>query len=68
MKRFLKSEENGQTLIWVALGMIALMALVALAIDGANIYATRRQMQNAADSGALAGARELCLGHTVNDA
>jgi len=53
-------EVKGQTLVIVALSLFALIALVALAIDGGNLMAERRQMQNAADAGALAGARAIC--------
>ncbi len=53
-------EMKGQTLVIVALSLFALIALVALAIDGGNLMAERRQMQNAADAGALAGARAIC--------
>lgn len=48
--------ERGSILIWVALFMIFMLAFVALGIDGAKLMATRTQLQNAADAGALAGA------------
>ena len=41
--------------------MIALLAMLAFVLDGGNIYAKRRTAQNAADAGALAGARTLCI-------
>jgi Flp pilus assembly protein TadG len=50
------SNERGSILIWVALLMIFMLAFVALGIDGAKLMATRTQLQNAADAGALAGA------------
>lgn len=53
--------EDGQSIIVVTLALFVLIALAALAIDVGSTYADRRQMQNAADAGALAGARELCL-------
>ena len=53
---------EGQTLVIVALALFALIALVAVAIDGGNLMAERRKMQNAADAGALAGAHEICFG------
>ena len=56
MKRSIRADD-GQTLIYVALGMVVLLGFVALAIDGGHLYAERRAMQNAADAGALAGAR-----------
>lgn len=62
------SSEDGQVLIQVTLMLVVLLAFVGLAIDGGLVYAERRHMQNAADAGALAGARELCLGHTASEA
>ncbi len=53
--------EQGQAIIILALAMVALLAFAALAIDGGNTYVERRRAQNAADAGALAGARELWL-------
>src|SRR5260370_8202908 len=40
-------------------GVFGLLALVALVLDGGNIYGQRRTPQLAADAAALAGAREL---------
>ena len=51
--------QRGAVLIQVGLGMIALMALSALAIDYGVKMAARRAAQNAADAGALAGAIAL---------
>ena len=52
--------EKGQNLILIAVAMMALVGLLALVLDGGFSYATRRQAQNAADAGALAGANVLC--------
>jgi hypothetical protein len=41
---------------------MAILALAAVVLDGGNAYAQRRQIQNAADSAALAGAHALWLG------
>lgn len=60
--------QKGQTLPIVAFGLIVILSFAGLAIDGGNVYMQRRRMQNAADSGALAGARELALGATTNKA
>ncbi|MBI3920403.1 MAG: Tad domain-containing protein [Armatimonadetes bacterium] len=60
--------QKGQTLPMVAFGLIVILSFAGLAIDGGNVYMQRRRMQNAADSGALAGARELALGATTNEA
>jgi hypothetical protein len=53
--------EKGQSMIVVALTLIMLVGILALAIDGGFAYAARRNAQNAADAGALAGVAELCL-------
>ena len=55
------SPERGQSLVIVALVLIALIGMLALAFDGGNAFFQRRIAQNAADAGALAGARELCV-------
>lgn len=64
LKRVHRSE--GQTLVIVALSLFALIGLMAVAIDGGNLMAERRRMQNAADAGALAGAHEICFGNPAN--
>jgi Flp pilus assembly protein TadG len=66
-ERFLAREE-GQTLVYVTLALIALLAVVALAIDAGFAYSTRRHMQNAADAGALAGAQAICRGEGADGA
>jgi Flp pilus assembly protein TadG len=43
----------------IAMSMSAVIATMGVVVDGSNAFATRRQMQNAADSAALAGARAL---------
>lgn len=63
--RGVASDERGQVLVQVALTLIVLLISVGLAIDIGNAYGERRQMQNAADAAALAGARELCLGNSA---
>jgi hypothetical protein len=59
----LRQLERGQTLVLLVLALFALLAIMALVIDGGMAYAQRRAAQNAADAGALAGARELCEGN-----
>lgn len=56
-----RSSERGENIVQIALAMLALLAFLALVIDGGFAYAQRRRMQNAADAGAMAGARELAL-------
>jgi hypothetical protein len=52
----LKHAARGQALVIIAGGMVALIGLTALAIDGGNAYSDRRHAQNAADTSALAAA------------
>jgi hypothetical protein len=40
--------------------LVGLLAMLALVLDGGNVYTQRRQAQLAADAGALAGARAHC--------
>ena len=51
--------DTGQILILLALGIVVLLAFVALALDGGVILLDRRRAQNAADASALAGAYVL---------
>jgi hypothetical protein len=46
--------QRGQALVIIAVGMVALIALTALAIDGGNGYSDRRHAQNAADTSVMA--------------
>ena len=48
--------ERGQVLILVVLGMVALIGITALVVDGGNVFLDHRKAQNAADSAALASA------------
>jgi hypothetical protein len=58
-----KNMEKGQNLIIFAVVMVVLVGLTALVIDGGFAYTKRREAQNAADAGALAGANALCAGN-----
>ncbi|MDY7077962.1 MAG: TadE/TadG family type IV pilus assembly protein [Chloroflexota bacterium] len=51
--------ERGQVLVIMVFGMIVLLVVAGLAIDGGTAILERRRMQNAADAGALAGTRQL---------
>ena len=64
----LRSGESGQVLPFVAVLLIVLLGMLALVLDGGNLYLHRRSMQNAADAGALAGARVLCYDGTYAQA
>jgi hypothetical protein len=58
-------KQKGQTLIFVAVSLLVLIGFLSLAIDVGHFYGERRRMQNAADAGALAGARELCVSNNI---
>lgn len=59
VQRRREADERGAALVFVALSMVSLLIVAALIVDGGFGYTNRRQMQNAADSAALAGARQL---------
>ncbi|HEX5825768.1 MAG TPA: Tad domain-containing protein [Candidatus Limnocylindrales bacterium] len=50
---------SGQTLVVFAIGLVAIVGMVGLIIDGGNAYAQQRNSQNGADSVAKAGATLL---------
>ncbi len=54
-----KPRQRGQSLVIVALSATVLIGVIALGLDGGRLYLARRDVQNAADGGALAGAIDL---------
>lgn len=48
--------EHGQILVLFALGLVVMIGMVGLVLDGGGAFAQRRNEQNAADLAALAGA------------
>src|SRR5262245_52248585 len=52
-----RHHERGQTIAIVAVSMVSLLAMAALAIDLTTLYVSRGEIQRAADSAALAGAK-----------
>jgi hypothetical protein len=50
---------RGQILPLFALSLVAILAMAALLFDGANTLVNRRQLQNAGDAAALAGANVI---------
>ena len=58
--------ESGQALVVAAVGMVAIVGFLALAIDVGQLRYAKRQMQMQADAAALAAALELnaCAGST----
>lgn len=61
MRRVALKEEQGATLIYLALMLLVLIGMIGLALDGGYAYYQYRRMQTAADAAALAGARHLAL-------
>jgi hypothetical protein len=51
-----EQHENGQILVMLMIGMVALLGLTAMAVDGGMIYAERRFDQNVADAASYSGA------------
>ena len=54
-----RHRQLGQSLVIVTLSATALLGMIALGLDAGRLYFQRRDVQNAADAGALAGAQEL---------
>lgn len=53
--------ERGAVAIIVALSLVALLIIVALVLDLGDLYKHDRDLQSAADAGALAGAQQIIL-------
>jgi hypothetical protein len=53
------SDQQGQSIILVALAFVALLVFAAVAVDLSSAYYHRRVAQNAADAAAFAGAKEV---------
>ncbi len=53
---------RGQALIMIALAIVGITGILALVIDGGNVFQDRQRAQNAADSAALASAYERIKG------
>ncbi|MGH8359802.1 MAG: pilus assembly protein TadG-related protein, partial [Pseudomonas sp.] len=54
-----RRREQGQTILLVAVSLVALLGMAALAIDIVTLYVARAEAQRAADGAALAGAQML---------
>jgi Flp pilus assembly protein TadG len=60
--RAVRGSEEGSALVTVTVAIVALIAFGIVAIDGVILMTTKTQLQNAADSAALAGASGLAEG------
>lgn len=56
MKLGTAGRQGGQTLVLLALALVAMLAVTGLIIDGGNAYAQQRGTQNGADAASEAGA------------
>jgi hypothetical protein len=59
--------ESGQTTILSALSLMAVSSFIGLAIDSGHLELSKRQLQNAADSAAMAGGLEIRICGTQVD-
>lgn len=57
---------EGQSLVLVALSMVAVMGVAGVGISIATVYSAQSKLQNATDAAALAGAQELEHGGSVS--
>jgi Flp pilus assembly protein TadG len=57
----LVNNQRGVSAVVIAICLFMLVAFVALALDTIHLVVARNELQNAADAGALAGARFLYL-------
>lgn len=63
-----KSRERGQILFIFALALVAIVAMTGLVLDGGSTFVQRRDMQNAADAAAMAGAYDYANKNDVSSA
>jgi len=60
------ASQRGQSLIIIAAGIVALVAMVAVVADAGNDYVQRRQLQNSLDAAASAGTLQLVVSGSRN--
>jgi len=66
MKRHpVAGDESGGVVVLIAMMLFVLLGIAALAIDIGHLMIVRNELRNAADAGALAGARQLYTGVTA---
>ena len=56
-----RHRQNGAVLILVVVGMVAMLGLIGLALDGGHAMLNKTRLQNSVDAAALSGAKELDL-------
>src|ERR1700738_4803833 len=67
MRRSIRHRQSGQTIVLAAVAMVAVVGALAMVIDAGIFFVVQRQLQTAADAGALAGAWHdpVCLSGAV---
>ena len=58
-----RTADRGQILVIFALGLVAMIGMVGLVLDGGSAYAQRRDEQGAADLASLAGANAFVVNY-----
>jgi len=66
LKPYRKDRRSGAALVMAALSLIVLVPMLGLAIDGANVYLMRNQMNVAMEAAVLAATRSLNVGQTID--
>src|SRR5207244_2538050 len=61
-------QRRGKILVLFAFSLTALLGMVGITVDTGLLQAARRQVQNAADVGAVVAAMELYRGNTLKNA
>ncbi len=64
----LLKDSSGSILVATVIIMTAFIGLLAVVVDLGHLFVVKSQLQNAADAGALAGARALYLNNSNNSA
>jgi Flp pilus assembly protein TadG len=59
VRKRIRHAERGAALVLISLSLVAVVGTTGVIVDGGSAFAARRQMQNAADAAAMAGARAL---------
>ena len=61
------TQQDGQSIVIIAILMVILLGFIALAIDGGNVFAKRRTSQNAADASALSATHYIATASMPNE-
>nr|WP_255537747.1 TadE/TadG family type IV pilus assembly protein [Motiliproteus sp. SC1-56] len=66
--RRLHAKQRGNIVAVTAIGMVALLAMGGLALDGGHMLLNKTRLQNTVDAAALSAAKSLSLGEDVSTA